>query len=100
MNEILILMIWGALGGFAWHIFYSKGNVALPYWQKNVVHLGFLLNVILGAIFGLLTPYGLSSVILTTFPGFPVVNNPMVAWFAGLGSIVIVEKFIETVFRR
>jgi len=100
MNEILILAAIGALGGLIWHLSYSKGKVILPYWENGTIHLGFLFNLILGGIFGLLTPYGLGSIVKELFPSFPVINNPVTAFFAGLGSIVVLENFIEKVFGR
>jgi len=100
MNEFLILILAGALGGLMWHIFYTKGSVVIPYLENGVVHLGVLFNIVLGAVYGFLTPYGLGALLQPVFPAFPVLNNPATAFFAGLGSIVITEQIIQLVFRK
>jgi hypothetical protein len=99
MVELWHLVILGALGGFARHIVGSKGKVVLPHLDVEdteiILNLGVLLNMILGALFGLLVPYGLGSLIRVFVPNFPVMNDYLTALFAGGLSVDIFENAIE-----
>jgi len=104
MVELIYLVILGALGGFARHIVSSKGRIVLPHLDKTdseiFLDLGTLLNVILGALFGLLVPYGLGALIRTFIPTYPITNDFITAFFAGLGSVDLTENFIEKIYGR
>jgi len=104
MVDIRILVLAGALGGFVRHILSGKGTIVLPSWEwkegKLFFSLGFLFNVILGAIFGLLVPYGLGPLVQAFFPQFPLANDLICAFFGGLGSADIFENLLERIFGR
>ena len=63
--------------------------------KDGYLDLGFLTNTISGAIFGFLTPYGLSSLVQTIAPEIPIFANDFVsAWAMGLASTYIIEKLL------
>jgi len=104
MVDIRLLVLAGALGGFVRVIVSGKGTIVLPSWEwiggKLIFSLGFLFNVILGAIFGLLVPYGLGPIVNAWFPEFPLANDFICAFFGGFGSVDIFENAIERIFSR
>ncbi len=77
----------GALGGFAKSLAEQKGKVALPRVEESddgeghkvkYVHLGFAVNVVLGAI---VSAY--------------MASDPLGAFTTGVTAVFIVEKFFE-----
>jgi hypothetical protein len=102
MNEFLLLMILGALGGFMRHVVSMKNKVVLPHYHsyEGYLDLGFLGNAAGGAIFGYLTPVGLVTMIHAFFPLFPLsMGRPVTALFAGAGMVDVFENFMERVFK-
>jgi len=99
MVDIRILIVAGALGGFVRHIASGKGTIVLPSFEwkegKLFFSLGFLFNVIFGAIFGFLTPYGMGPIVQAFFPAFPLANDLVCAFFGGLGMADIIENLLE-----
>lgn len=99
MIELWHLVILGAFGGFARHIVGTRGKVIFPHLEVSngewILDLGVLLNLILGGLFGLLVPYGLSGIIRIFAPSFPILNDYLTAFFAGGFSVDIFENLIE-----
>jgi len=98
--DAVLLVLFGALGGFVRHAIPCKGKITWPHFDGEKLDLGFMLNVILGGILGFFIPYGLGNIILLWFPLFPVGNNVIMAFFAGLGCVDILENAIERIFGK
>jgi hypothetical protein len=103
MNDILVLAIFGLLGGIIRHIWSHQGKLILPHnvfdAQGNLaLDMGFLYNSLTGIVTGTLIPYGLGAIISLVLPGFPQLgNNPVTALLAGYSSPHFFEKIIEFV---
>lgn len=80
MDMVIQLVISGAIGGFAKSIVEQKGRIVLPGHEEGTqyFHLGFLANVLLGAIVA-----------------FYMATNAVTAFTSGIAAAFIVEKFIE-----
>ena len=73
----------GALGGIAKSLAEQNGRIVLPGLEKTsdgtvYLHLGFITNIILGAIVAYYTA-----------------TNPLTAFTTGIAAVFIVEKFFE-----
>lgn len=79
---VIVLLCAGAAGGFVKSLIEQHGSVVLPTVEEaqgtKYVHLGFIGNVILGAVIAVYTA-----------------SDPASAFTAGLTAVFIAEKLIE-----
>ncbi len=80
MDLVIQLVISGAIGGFSKSLVEQNGRIVLPGREKGTkyVHLGFLANVLLGAIVA-----------------FYMATNSVTAFTSGIAAAFVIEKFIE-----
>ena len=80
MDLAIYIVISGAIGGFAKSLVEQNGRIPLPRIEKGTgyVHLGFVANVVLGAIVA-----------------FYMATNAVTAFTSGIAAAFVIEKFIE-----
>lgn len=97
LSETFLLALAGLVGALFYYVIVNEGKIILPHFDNvGYFYLGIVFNLLVGAVFGILSPNGMMAIIRMILPSLPIVaNNYVTAFLAGIVSPLVIEKLVE-----